>query len=277
MTSITIKEYIADGFGFNNKDAAIIGPVLHSLSQEGGVTARDVLDAARSTNSPLHSYFEWNDRVAADEWRLIQARGMMRAIRVRFVDGDGITTKETRAFQIERRASQNAYEPERKYRTFQVLHGDSAFAVQMMDSAIDDLTNWRRKYEPYCSMWKTFGDVFQQVVNQADEFSEEARSENVAGETDDALARLLAWKEECADVLATWTAAREQVEYIMKAIGEAEATFAKVSEHKDRTCLKCRKPFKSVGVGNRICRTCLNSKTVNEQNIGAINAQLIGA
>lgn len=276
MTSITIKEYIAErGSIYSNKDAAMIGPVLRSLSEQGGVTARDVLDTARSKNSPLHSYFLWDDKVAADEFRLEQARRMMRSIRIRYVDGNGIETKEARAFQIQRTSSAYDREP-RRYRTFQVLHGDTAFAAQMMDSAIDDLMNWKHKYEPYCSMWANFGDVFQQVINQADEFAEEARAQHIAGETDEAVARLLAWKEECADILATWTAAREQVEYIMKAIGEAEAVFAEVNERKERTCLKCRRPFMSVSVGNRVCKACLNSKTVNERNVGIIDAKIAG-
>lgn len=271
MTSITIKEYFArEGSLFSKTDAKSIGPVLEELSRQGGVTARDVLDAARSKNSSLHKYFEWDDKVAADHYRLDQARVMLRAIRVKYVDGNGIETKTARAFQITRSSGYDT-EP-RKYRTFQVLHGDTAFAAQMMDTAIDDLMNWKHKYEPYCSMWKNFGDVFQQVINQADEFAEEARSQHVAGETDEAVARLLAWKEECADILATWTGAREQIEYIMKAIGEAEAVFAEVNERKERTCLKCRKPFMSVSVGNRVCKNCLNSKTVNERNV--IDAQI---
>lgn len=275
MTSITIKEYVArSGSEFSHKDAAIIGPVLKSLSEQGGVTARDVLDTARSKNSPLHAYFQWDDKVAADEHRLYQARSMLRSIRVRYVDGDGIETKEARAFQVVRTAPFET--APRRYRTFQVLHGDTAFAAQMMDSAIDDLMNWKHKYEPYCSMWKNFGDVFQQVINQADEFAEEARAQHIAGETDDAVARLLTWKEECADILATWTAAREQVEYIMKAIGEAEAVFAEVNERKERTCLKCRRPFMSVSVGNRICKNCLNTKTVNERSLDYLNAKIAG-
>jgi hypothetical protein len=49
-----------------------------------------------------------------------------------------------------------------------------------------------------------------------------------------------------------------------------------VSEHKERTCLKCRKPFMSVSVGNRMCKGCLNSKTVNEKSIDAIDAKMVG-
>lgn len=261
-TEYTIKEYFAtDGAPFSKKDAAIIGEQLHELSRQGGVTARDVLDAARSTQSPLHPYFEWNDNVAADLFRLEQGRKMLRSIRVRYVDGATNETHEARAFQIVRNAP---YEAEaRTYKTFQVLHGDSAFAAQMLGSAFDDLAVWKRKYEPYVHIWKNFGDVFQQVVNQIEEWSEEYRSNAPAVETDTALANLLAWRAESSAVLDTWTNCRESIEYVLDAIKVAEAAFAKSDERQTRNCLKCGREFESLHSGHRLCGTCLNSKTVN--------------
>src|SRR6185312_17056988 len=237
MPSISIKEYYAEHHStFTNADARKIGPVLHELSKQGGVTSRDVLDTARSANSPLHPYFEWDNAVAADLWRLRQAGNMLASIRVRFIEDGSGDVKEARAFQVTRRG---AYEAEpRRYHTFQVLHGDSAFAAQMMDSAIDDLLGWRRKYEPYTEMWERFGDAFQQVVNQISEFEDEAATGNVALATDNALSKLLAWRDDCAEVVKTWTAAREQVSYIFDAIKNAEAVFSKVSERRERNCLK---------------------------------------
>lgn len=283
MTTITLKEYFArDGSVFSNKDAQKIGPVLHELSQQGGVTARDVVDAARSENSPLHSYFQWNDKVAADEFRLWRARDMLGSIKIRYIEkeraADGTEktiTREARAFQVTRTAP---HEPEpRKYRTFQVLHGDSAFAAQMMDSAFDDLIGWRRKYEPYVQIWKNFGDTFQAVVNQISEWEEEFPVEQAAPATDDALLALLSWRETNMEVLQTWTSCREQIEFIMQAIRDAEATFATLNEKKHRDCIKCGKSFVSFNAGHRMCPRCLNSKTVNERSVDAIGAKMIGS
>lgn len=274
MTAISIKEYFAvNGSPYSNKDAREIGPVLHELSLQGGVTSRDVVDAARSAQSPLHKYFEWDDRVAADLYRVDRARNMLSSIKVRYEEEETGEVRETRAFQVHRTA---AYESgPRKYRTFQVLHGDTAFAVQMMDNAYEDLQGWKRKYEPYVGMWTNFGDAFQQVVNQIGEWMDDYQVRNVSVETDEALAKLLAWKEECNDALTVWTTAREQMEFIMKAIGTAETAFALFNEKKQRNCLKCSRPFVSVSTGNRICKTCLNAKTINEKGEGAFNAQLV--
>lgn len=275
MTSITIKEYFAvPGSPYSNKDARKIGPVLQELMLQGALTTRDVVDAARSKNSPLHEYFEWNDSVAADLYRVDRARNMLSSIKIKYIEPDKPDElKETRAFQVQRT---RLYESEpRQYKTFQVMHGDSAFAAQMMDAAFDDLMRWRAKYSPYVSMWKNFGDAFQGVINQIAEWEEDFPVEQASIETDEALRRLLIWREESAAVLETWTEARQSIEYIMQAIGEAEQTFAKLSEKKHRDCIKCGKSFESVSVGNRMCKRCLNSKTVNENNINVIDATIV--
>lgn len=225
MTSITIKEYYAErGSLYSNKDAAVIGPVLVELSEHGDVTARDVLDAARSSNSPLNSYFEWRDDVAADLYRTEQARNILRSIRVKFIDGQG----EARQSRIAQITTKRAYgnEPS-QYRSFKVLDGDSAFAAQMMDSAFDDIMSWKRKYAPYVEMWARFGDCFQGVLNQVSEFEEGYRAEHIAEQTDVAVSELIEWRDKGRAVLETWTVCREQVGFIMDAIGEAEKAFTK--------------------------------------------------
>jgi hypothetical protein len=263
MTAITIKEYFArDGSEFSKRDAAIIGPVLHEMSKDRGVTARDVVDAARSENSPLHSYFEWNDQKAADEYRLYQGRSMLRSIRIRYQEPGSGEIRESRAFQLVRNAP---YEAEaRTYRTFQVLHGDSAFAAQMLGAAYDDLAAWRNKYEPYTHIWQNFGDCFQQIVNQIEEWTEEYRAQSPAGETDTALANLLVWRDQSKDILATWTSCRESIGYVLEAIKNAETAFTKIDERKTRNCIKCEREFESIHSGHRLCTRCLNSKTVNQ-------------
>lgn len=273
MTSISIKEYFAvRGSPYSDKDARIIGPVLQSLTEQGALTTRDIVDAARSEQSPLHEYFEWNDRVAADLYRVDRARNMLSSIKVRFTENDEV--RETRAFHVARTA---AYEDgPRKYRTFEVLHGDTAFAATMMDSAFQDLQTWKRKYEPYIGIWNNFGDAFQQVLNQISEWTDEYAVHNSAVETDEALVKLLAWREECGNALQLWTTAREQMDFIMSAIATTEKAFSVLNERKERNCMKCSKPFMSVSAGNRICKTCLNAKTINEKNQGAINAEIVG-
>lgn len=89
---MAVKQYFAKSSPhFTNADAQVIGPVLGALAERGPVTARDVLETAHSTNSPLHKYFEWDDAKAAEMQRLGVAREMVKTVRVRVVTSAGIS------------------------------------------------------------------------------------------------------------------------------------------------------------------------------------------
>lgn len=87
-TPIGIREYFSQQQDlFTKSDAKRIGPELERLAAEGRTKLRDVVDAARPEGSPLHHYFEWDDRRAAEGFRQLQAGRMTRAIQVYTVSG----------------------------------------------------------------------------------------------------------------------------------------------------------------------------------------------
>ena len=45
--------------------------------RKGRLTPTEVLDEARDPSSPLHPHFEWEDSIAAESYRLIQARELI--------------------------------------------------------------------------------------------------------------------------------------------------------------------------------------------------------
>lgn len=49
-------------------------------AKHGAVTARNTVDESRPEDAPLHEAFEWDDEKAADEFRLQQARTIIRAV-----------------------------------------------------------------------------------------------------------------------------------------------------------------------------------------------------
>jgi hypothetical protein len=48
----------------------------------GRITPDAVLKDAKSPASPLHDQFEWDDSAAGKQWRLMQARDLIRSVRV---------------------------------------------------------------------------------------------------------------------------------------------------------------------------------------------------
>lgn len=49
------------------------------------LTAKELLDASRDENAPLHSCFEWDDNIAAERYRAYQARHIINSIEVEIV------------------------------------------------------------------------------------------------------------------------------------------------------------------------------------------------
>lgn len=72
------------------QDAKSVGEHLELLRKQckGELTPKDVVDDARHDNSPLHSFFEWDDSAAAEAHRLGQARGLIRAVVAVYVSDD---------------------------------------------------------------------------------------------------------------------------------------------------------------------------------------------
>lgn len=61
--------------------AEITGSELTRIAQrDGGISPLAVLDESRPDFAPLHSAFEWDDGVAAEEFRQQQARQLIRAV-----------------------------------------------------------------------------------------------------------------------------------------------------------------------------------------------------
>jgi hypothetical protein len=67
-----------------NADPQIVGEEIDRVRAmgDGELFAPAVVDAARNKKNPLHSFFEWRDDVAAEAYRVEQARELIRLIRV---------------------------------------------------------------------------------------------------------------------------------------------------------------------------------------------------
>jgi hypothetical protein len=248
---VSLKEYFAAaGSAYSKRDAEIIGPQLEALAENGPIDERTIVDVARSANSPLNPYFEWNDEKAADLYRVGQAGSMMKSIRVRIVE-DG-RPRVTSAYKLVTKPTESRPAP----KGYNVLNGESAFAAKMTIAAYDDLIAWRARYGSYVDVWVDFASAFRGVVNQIGECEDAGKPTAIDTETDVAIEALLSWRLQFASTLAKWESAAEQAQFMVEAIDEADAVFTKALKAKERSCLKCGTPFQSSGIGNRMCAKC---------------------
>lgn len=69
--------------GRGERTQVLRAELLTLVEKHGRISPRMVLDVARKEDHPLHSFFEWNDEDAAEGFRLIQAAGLIRQVRLK--------------------------------------------------------------------------------------------------------------------------------------------------------------------------------------------------
>jgi hypothetical protein len=86
--------------------------ILQEIYQERGrLTAHDVLEEARNPGHPLHNRFEWDDSVAAERYRLDQARQLIREVKITFIPRGATDPQSVRAYHSVPDPQGRAYRP----------------------------------------------------------------------------------------------------------------------------------------------------------------------
>lgn len=133
-------------------DAGEVGTYIELLRKEkkGELTPEDVVTAARNKNSPLHSYFEWDDGKAAEAHRLSQARGLIRAVVAIYTHDDKPVTKARAYVHIAEKGAPH-------YRELGHAMSQKATRQLVLQRAWRELVQFRNKYQGL----KEFAAVFE--------------------------------------------------------------------------------------------------------------------
>lgn len=136
----------------DRKKAPAYAKALYMLRQEMDreLKPKDVIEAARNPKNALHDYFEWDNRKAADRYRLDQARYLLGAVRVEIIDPDtGETTNSHRWLTSVKIFEGDAPEPIRVYQPEDVAKLDPFTRNQILCTALRELSAWAGKYKDY--------------------------------------------------------------------------------------------------------------------------------
>jgi hypothetical protein len=125
--------------------------------QHGELTPQIVVDEARPVDAPLHDRFEWDNDVAGEKYRLVQAAQLIRAVRIEYTTPGSEEKKFIRAFSSLHESSdgeQEGYAPtevileneitrrillrnmDRDIRALKTKYGHLAEFAEMMQAAI---------------------------------------------------------------------------------------------------------------------------------------------
>lgn len=133
-------------------DANIVGKELEEIEKKhGAVTANLLLDRARSQKSKLHSLFEWDDTVAAEQYRLHQARQIITAV--------AIVMEETKE-PLTIRAFSNVGEKNKGsfITTAKALNDEETRSI-VLKHALDELVAFKSKYAGLTELAEIFDGI----------------------------------------------------------------------------------------------------------------------
>lgn len=148
------KEYvISSGFQINRKKAQAYGEFLTRYSKtRKGIEPKELVKTAKSEDCPLHDYFEWDDSIGGEKYRIEQARYLLKAIKIVIVNA-----KPIRAFfnvKIQNGEERQVYYDEETVRL------DDELKKQIVQAALNELIGWKERYKLYC---QEFGVVFKAI------------------------------------------------------------------------------------------------------------------
>lgn len=136
---------------YKDDDADAIGKFLEQKFPDKKFNSRDVVEIARPKNSPIHDYFEWDDTIAAERYRIRQAQQLVAALYIEITDSS--ITKAYEALRIED-VKDNVFVDQKTIET------DVYLTDQVIQIAYKQLIHWKLKNEKYRDV---FGGVLDAI------------------------------------------------------------------------------------------------------------------
>lgn len=129
--------------------AQTAGEELHRIyADKGQLKPADVVDESRPTSAPLHPCFEWDDEVAAEKYREVQAGNLIRSITV---------VHETPAHEpVEVRAF---VKPMETYAPIEVVVNSEEQMAALLESALSELKSFEKKYATLSKLYPIFEEI----------------------------------------------------------------------------------------------------------------------
>lgn len=144
--------------------AQAVGEALNEVAQENGgvLVPQDVVAKARTEQSPLHRYFEWDDRKAARAHRLEQAKELIVSVSIVIPDADAAVPAFTAAVDGPSGAGRS-YRPA-DMKTFTMPR--TAAPLQLA-RAKSELLSWRRRYGSIAEFATLVGMIDETIADRS--------------------------------------------------------------------------------------------------------------
>lgn len=130
--------------------ADVVGEEFERIEKANGeLTKENVLDSARDEDSPLHSFFEWNDSIAAEKYRLRQAQNLIHMVITVHDNGT-----ETRSY-----VNTNAGHEKSRYINFKDAMANDEYREAVLANAKNEAKTFRNKYATLKELAAVFAEI----------------------------------------------------------------------------------------------------------------------
>lgn len=139
---------------------------IDRLAEENddAITAELVVNAAKPARSDLHDAFEWDDRVAGHQFRLVQARELIRACYTVVTD----SVEPERSLKLRAWAHVGG-----AYRPIDKVLANDGWKHEMMDKLAVELSETRRRYDAIGALQPLYKPVDRKIA-EAEEAAKRA-------------------------------------------------------------------------------------------------------
>lgn len=122
-----------------------IGEILSCQDAEGNLSTDEVLKRASDESSLIHKYFTWDDSDAANEYRRMQARQIIRRVPVVYLH-NGVEKTIPRFVSIIRPSDETRT---RRYVDVVDLSSDDEARNEAVKEALREIRRWQDIYNSY--------------------------------------------------------------------------------------------------------------------------------
>lgn len=161
-----MKFKFRQGSPYKDGNAQEIGEYLKKAFPDSNFKPDQVIQVARPKNSPLHKYFEWDDTLAAEKWRLKQAQQLVSALYVEVKEGPIRAYEHVYLEEFDR----NAYMDNESVANAPELY------TQVLDAAKRELIFWKTKFEKCRSHFESVFSAIDSIEKEVPNGKKESRS-----------------------------------------------------------------------------------------------------
>ena len=160
-----VKFKAREGSRITDNEAEVYGKHILSIMKVKEihmVTSKDILNDAKKKNTPYHEYFNWDDSLAAEEYRINQARQLIGSIMQVTIIHEEEEPQEIRCFvNVIDEKGERGYVKTAYAMTKPILMN------QVVQQALKEVESWRKRYKEY----QELGKIHRAIVETEEELN----------------------------------------------------------------------------------------------------------